>query len=149
MSVTFTLIPLALAYAAHRAAKEKAETEGHLTLGLQSRMKDPDLLARALADLGCEATVTAEGGLDVTRADGSPVRFLRDADETLDVHFADGTDPTEAETFLKDADSEYTRLVQEQVYQRLLERAAQLGLTVEGERVEADNSIVVTLRVDG
>ncbi len=60
-----------------------------------------------------------------------------------------GTVPqAQAQTVLEQLDAEYTRLVQERVYEQVVERAQQQGLALESERVEEDNSIVLTLRVE-
>jgi len=54
----------------------------------------------------------------------------------------------QAQTVLEQLDAEYTRLLQERVYEQVVGRAEQAGLTLEDEHVDGDNSIVLTLRVE-
>ena len=146
MSVTIALIPIALAIAAHQAAKKEAVAAGHATLDVQTRMRDEKLLHRALEDLGC--TVSARGMGSLRAQNGHlVVDFTRGPNDVLQAQFSPEVSPADGERFLQELDDEYARLVQEAVYMRLMERASSQGMAVESERVEADNSIVVTLRV--
>lgn len=145
MSITLVLIPIALAVAAHRAARQQAEEAGHHLVSMKTRMRDRELLARALADLGCETSASAYGLVAVHA--GGPITFTEDEAGVLQAHFEGDVDVAAAEHFLLELDDEYARLVQEQVYQRLVERAKENGMEIESERVDDDNAIVVTLLV--
>ncbi len=154
MSIEIILIPLAFAAAAAVKGKleerqaaatgETAEEQPHV-MAIETRMRDHELLARALEGLGCEVDRSGEE----PKADyrGVEISFRRGEHEALHAHFEGEIEPEAAEAFLRDLDSEYSRLVQEQTYQRVVERSAEQGLELESERVEADNSIVLTLRV--
>lgn len=145
MSVTIALIPIALAVVAHRAARKDAVAAGRHVMEIQTRMRDRSLLVAALGDLDC--AVTDDGPQVQAVHENRVVRFSYDAESILQAQFEDGVDVATAEAFLTDLDDEYARRVQEQVYQRLLERADEQNLTIESESVDADNAIVLTLRI--
>jgi len=84
----------------------------------------------------------------VTGVAGVQLSLAKRDDGTFEALFP-GTAPQEqAREALGELDAEYTRLVQERVYQQVIERAQDQGLALESERVEQDNSIVLTLRVE-
>jgi hypothetical protein len=146
MSVVIALIPVALAVAASAAARRRAEEEGHVALAIQTRMKDGELIVRALEMLGCEAELDASG-VRATR-NQFEFTFSRGEDGVLEARFGPDVAPDEAEMFVHDLDHEYTRLVQERVHRRVIERAREYGLTLESEEVEDDDSILLTLRAE-
>ncbi len=145
--MSIALIPVGLAIASAVAARKRAEAEGMPTVAVRTRMRDDEILIEALRELGCEAGPVPDGGVRATRG-SFEFSFRRDESGVLEGHF--GTDVTseEAEAFVADLDDEYTRLVQTHVYQRVLDRAQQHGMTVSSETVEDDNSIVLTLEVE-
>lgn len=148
MSVTFVLLPLALAAVATHKARQDADDAGHHTIDMQTRMRDRELLVSALDDLGWLGETELDGPI-TARSEDRTVTFTADADGILQAHFDGETTAEGAEAFLRDLDDEYTRLVQASVYERLVARASDSGMAVESEHVDADNAIVVTLRVDG
>lgn len=147
MSVTFVLLPLALAAVATHKARQDADDAGHHVIDTQTRMRDPELLVSALDDLGWLGAVR-EGEITASAGDRA-VTFTHGPDGVLQARFDADATAEEAEALLRDLDDEYTRLVQAAVYERVVARAGQSGMAVESEHVEADESIVVTLRVDG
>ena len=144
MSVVVALIPVALAAAAAAAARRRAEGEGHAALAIQTRMRDDELIVRALGALGCEAELDASG-VRATR-NQFEFTFSRGVDGVLEARFGPDVAPDEAEMFVHDLDREYARLVQERVYRRVVERAEKYGMTLESEEIDGDDSIVLTLR---
>ncbi len=145
--MSIALLPVGLAIASAVAARKRAEAEGMATMAVQTRMRDDEVLMEALRDLGCEAGPVADGGVRATRG-AFEFDFRRDEDGVLEGHFGEDVTPEEAEAFVADLDEEYTRVVQARVYQRVLDRARQHGMTVASESVEDDNSIVLTLEVE-
>jgi hypothetical protein len=144
MSVVIALIPVALAVAASAAARRRAEEEGHATLAIQTRMRDDELIVRALEVMQCDAELDASG-VRATR-NQFEFTFSRGVDGVLEARFGPDVAPDEAEMFVHDLDREYTRLVQERVYRRVIERAQEYGMALESEEIEEDDSIVLTLR---
>jgi hypothetical protein len=142
MSVSIVLLPLALAAA---AAYSERRARADASVEVQTRMRDPRLLRLALEDLGLAATDTPSGL--VAEGDGQTVRFVRGDDDILAAHFSAKADVEAAKAFLLELDDSYAARVQQHVYERLVARAQEHGLRLEDERVQADNSIVLTLAV--
>lgn len=63
MSVSLVLVPVGLAIASAVAARNEAKADGKLTMAVQTRMRDDEILLEALRDMGCEAGPDADGGL--------------------------------------------------------------------------------------
>lgn len=140
MSVSLVLVPIAIA----AAGAIRAHVESRSAVRVETRMRDEELLRRALEEYGCK-NVRAEETVAAS-ADGREILFERAEAGTFEGRFT-GIDKAEAETFVREVEHEYTRLLQAQVYERVLAGAAERGYTLESERVEEDNSVVLTLRV--
>ena len=153
MSVEVLLIPAALAGVSAVMAGFSGlgamftNDEGRRVCVIQTRLKHPDLLAEALTNLGAEATVDAEGGVYATW-DGIPLGFARNADGVIACRFGGDISDARAQEMIDAVDAEYARLVQRQVHQRVRERAADLGMTIESETVDDDENITVVLNVE-
>ncbi|WP_103355305.1 hypothetical protein [Amycolatopsis sp. CA-128772] len=143
MSVTLKLRSEALAQlnAATIAAHAQAQP-GVVTV--RTRMRHRDLLARALA--GLRAQVTDDGNAVTAAWEGRRITFTY-GPEGVQVAHVDGPGLTEAEAsrLVLSVDEAYAAEVQRAVLARLKDRAAQAGMRVESERVNADQSISVTL----
>jgi hypothetical protein len=143
MSVTLKLRSEALAQldAATIAAHAQAQP-GVVTV--RTRMRHRDLLSRALA--GLRAQVTDDGTTVFAAWEGRRIAFGY-GPEGVQVAHVDGPDLTEAEAsrLVLSVDEAYAAEVQRAVLARLKDRAAQAGMRVESERVNADQSISVTL----
>ena len=146
MSVTFILIPLALAAVADHKARKGAAEDGHHVVEIQTRMRDAELLEQTLTDLGWASELQGET-IAATSGEGA-VTFVMDEEGTLQARFAEGTQPEQAEAFLRELDAGYARRVQQAVYERLVGQAGAAGMVLESEHTDADESIVVTLRVE-
>ncbi|ADJ50197.1 hypothetical protein AMES_8372 [Amycolatopsis mediterranei S699] len=143
MSVTLKLRSAALAQldAATLAAHAQARP-GVVTV--RTRMRHRDLLARALT--GLRAQVTDDGTSVVAAWEGRRITFGY-GPEGVQVAHVDGPGlvPAEASRLVLSVDEAYAAEVQRAVLARLKDRAAQVGMRVEAERVNADQSISVTL----
>ncbi|MEU0533067.1 hypothetical protein [Amycolatopsis tolypomycina] len=143
MSVTLKLRSEALAQldAATIAAHAQAQP-GVVTV--RTRMRHRDLLARALT--GLRAQVTDDGTSVVAAWEGRRITFGY-GPEGVQVAHVDGPGlvPAEASRLVLSVDEAYAAEVQRAVLARLKDRAAQAGMRVESERVNADQSISVTL----
>lgn len=150
MSIELALIPIAIAVAG--TMKERRERARARSLqpevpefSLATRMKDEVLLQTALENYGCHS-VRADDGV-TSDVSGSQIRFGRNEQGAFDAAFTGDISPNQAESFLTEVYEQYTLLVQQQVYTRLLARASARGLTFESEYVQPDGSIVMTLLV--
>ncbi len=79
---------------------------------------------------------------------GTPISLARTEAVVFEALFSSSVPQEQAQTVLEQLDAEYTRLLQERVYEQVVGRAEQAGLTLEDEHVDGDNSIVLTLRVE-
>ncbi|SFW61903.1 hypothetical protein [Amycolatopsis australiensis] len=141
MSVTLKLRSEALAQL--NAATIAAHAQpGVVTV--RTRMRHRDLLARALS--GLRAQVTDDGTSVVAAWEGRRITFGYGPDGVQLAH-VDGPGLTEAEAarLVVSVDEAYAAEVQRSVLARLKARAAQAGMVVESERVNADQSVSVTL----
>ena len=144
MSLILALVPLALAAVASQLREgDLGQSPAASSVSL-TRLRDPLLLEQALSVIGCSTTRT-EVGIRAER-DGLTVEFMPgDANSGAEAHFAQGTDPVVGAAFLADVDSEFCRLVQEQVYERVLSNAGPMGMDVVSESVAENGAITLTL----
>ncbi len=150
MSTGLELIPFAIAagigaVGRYRVRRAERQVAGPPSYALGTRMRDERLLGAAAAALG-----SSGGGspADVTEVGGVRLSLVPTDTGAFEALFPGTVTQEQARAVLGSLDSEYTRLVQERVYQQVVERAQQQGLALESERVEDDNSIVLTLRVE-
>lgn len=141
MSVTLKLRSEALAQL--NAATIAAHTQAGVVT-VRTRMRHRDLLARALT--GLRAQVTDDGNSVVAAWEGRRITFVYGPDGVQLAH-VDGPGLAEAEAsrLVLSVDEAYAAQVQQAVLTRLKARAASNGMVVESERVNADQSISVTL----
>lgn len=152
MSTGLELIPFAIAAGVgvigrYRARRAEEQALGPPPYSFETRMRDEQLLGAAVAALDASAR-RREGAVGVTEVAGTPLSLARTESGTFEALFPGTVPQAQAQTVLEQLDAEYTRLVQERVYEQVVERAQQQGLALESERVEEDNSIVLTLRVE-
>ncbi|MFD6415277.1 hypothetical protein [Streptomyces sp. NPDC060194] len=147
MSVTFVLVPLALAaVSALQAGRKEVDRQGRTVHHVQTRMRDESLVARALQDTDAQVSLSA----DMIRADWQEVRgqFRRDTHGVWQAEFTGEINEVEAGRIISAVDRAYGIHVQQTVLARLRERAPTAGMTVESETVEADESVTVVLAVE-
>jgi len=144
VSLEVLLIPAALAaISAWRAHAEKLD---HGTAAVvQTRLRDEGLLTEAVTNLGGQALRTPAGL--TAEIEGGRITFTTNA-EGLAVAHVEGIDARSAEEVIRRIDAEYAAQVQTRLYDRLKARAAELGLLVESEHVDADNNITVVLQTN-
>lgn len=151
MSTGLELVPIALAagtvLAARRARARQAPAGSPSPVSMPTRLRDGDLLRRALARAGEDC-----GEVDGVRAGtvgGLALALTHAPDGSFDAHFEPGTDPERAERALRTLDTAYCRELQADVYTRVLATAPGLGLFVSEESQESDGTLVVTLEASG
>lgn len=149
MSVEIVLIPIAIAAvkalaAAYDARETQREDRRVITVG--TRMKDPHLLMRALADLG--ARTQPEGDSIVASWSAVSARFTRDPEGIWTAHFVGEVTPESGATMVQNLDRAYGAQVQSEVVKRILANAESQGLTVLEQRVAEDRTVTMTLGVN-
>lgn len=151
MSIELALIPIAIAViGTMKDRKRRSQGFGQDSqtpyFVCETRMKDADLLEKALSDYGCRSVRKDDGCVD-SAIDGTQIRFERSEQDNFEAVFVGAVSAQQAEQFLTDVYEQYTLQVQQQVYQNLLARAADRGLALESEQVQPDGSIVLTLAI--
>lgn len=147
MSTGLELIPIAIAIGvAVGKARKPAHATTQATYALETRFKDPALLRRALTqhDVGANW----HGKALRARIGSTSVDFLQPSDGApFEAVLPDAVPVGEARQALTALDATYIAVVQSAVRERVLSQAVRHGLEMESERVEADQSIVITLRL--
>lgn len=140
MSIEIVLVPLAMA--AFAAWKARSIEEGN-TCMVETRLKDPVLLAEALHETGATEVHESEG---MVRAawDTMEASFTRGGDGVLSAHF-DTDDRDRAVTLITALDQAYGRAVQRVVIQRVHQRAASMGMEVASQLASADGAVTLVL----
>ncbi len=164
MSISLILLPAALAAAAavggtgalgaialnsRATSGPRGESEA-VPIAVQTRMKDPDLLAAALADLGGADAPLVDGVLTAT-IDGVEIVMSRTDDGVWGAHLSrlDGHEVTEAEAtaLMTRVDAAYARHVQRAVAERIRSRADQAGFELVSETRDEDDTVTMVLNV--
>ncbi|OCG72685.1 hypothetical protein [Microbacterium sediminis] len=157
MSVTISLLPLALAaasvfgggtIAAAVRGGNDARTEESTAVTVRTRMKDRTLLEAALADIGATGI---EAGDEVTATLGDArLTLTRGEDEIWQAHLTGELGDDELRRIGEDAitrlDAAYALRVQAAVVQRIRERAETTGFTLADEHRDGD-TVTLTLSV--
>lgn len=147
MSIELALIPIAIALAGAVSTRAQQELADANSYALGTKMRNPRLLQQALEQYGCSSVVTEEA-VDVT-FQGENILFAQNEDGVFEAIFRNRISHEQANTFLDHIHEEYTQLVQQEVYQKLISRAQDRGLILETEEVMQDNSILLTFQIGG
>lgn len=143
MSVEVLLIPAAMA--AYAAWKAKEEVGPAHSVWVQTRLRDRDLLARSLRELGMEVTVDQEG----LHAEAGDVRLRFTVNEDgVAVAHVDSGEVEKARELIHAVDQQYAALVQVALYERVKAKASKLGLTIESERIDENNALTLVLALN-
>lgn len=111
-----------------------------------THFRDGDLLFRALQEFGI--TPVRNGDTISCKLEEAELIFHPHGDAPYEVEIRNAPDYGRIYEYLTHLDSDYKRCVQDLVYTKLKERACERNMTVTGEEVLEDNSIVVTLTLD-
>lgn len=149
MSIEIVLVPLAIAAFSAYQAKRDADATGRQVVAVETRMKNEHLLEAALGDTGATVSRDETGIVAEWAVQGSATqaRFVKDAQGIWTVHVLGETGIVEATELVRSVDVAYGRRVQQEVVTRLRARAPEVGMTVESETVEDDDSVLLTLNV--
>lgn len=170
MSISLILIPAALAAVAAVTATgtagmislsgdQTSSTEGRTAtedsggarpVAVQTRMKDPDLLGAALADIGA-TQVSVSGDQLTALVDGIELTMARGEDGVWAAHFvrADGLElgASEATALVEKLDAAYALQVQAAVAARIRSRAADAGFELVSEQRDEEDTVTMVLSV--
>lgn len=146
MSLSIFLVPAALAIttAVSASVMEEKVTEGTF-YRIDTNMKDEKILEEALHNYGCNVLLNEK---NFQSSIGElQMAFQEQEDGTISAIIREDIELEDAEEFLNDIHREYTRIVQNRTYEKLLARAKEEGLILESENKGDDNSIVLTFQV--
>lgn len=145
MSIEIILIPAAVAAIAAWQANRGTDEAGRTRVAVTTRLRSADLLRLALRDLG--ATVDASSEEVVASWSTIQASFSRDESGVWTAHFEGDVTTEEATDVIQNLDRAYGRRVQQEVLERLRDRAPQAGMTIESETVEEDRTVTLILNV--
>jgi hypothetical protein len=149
VSIEIVLIPLAFAAVSAWQAKRAGTAtspDGVVMCDVETRMKDPILLQRALEDLGATAHFDSVA-VDANWADVT-ARFTRGDDGIWSAHLSGNVDVQRATGIIGAVDQAYGRQVQAAVLARIRAHSAESGLTLKSESVGQDKSVTMILEVN-
>lgn len=145
MGVSLVLIPLALGVAGTVLTREESLGSQAEGITLKTRMKSRELLERALREYG-SPYVAEEHGIRVF-LDGGEIKFVKNREGEIEVQVSKEQSLRSVTSFLEGIHEEYTKVLQEEVYKKLVSRVEQYGFVFESEEVQEDHSIVLTLAI--
>ncbi len=145
MSIEIVLIPLAIALTkevaegiSSYAAKKQKDC-----IVLKSRMKDEELLKKALEEWSCSfrQVDTLESFKSLQE---NEVTFMLDEEGNYLLVLPKSAERTAYLDWLEKVETSYTHYLQQRVYQNLIEKAKNKGMVLENEELLEDNSIQLT-----
>lgn len=113
---------------------------------MKTSMKDENILQEALENRGSHVTLD-EMQIEASIGDVDIV-FQREEDDTISAFFNKEINQHESKEFLSYTEKEYKRIVQQKTYEKLLERAKHEGLVLQSDKVNEENTIVLTFGVE-
>ncbi len=154
MSMTLTLIPLAIAINASLAASSVAaiglfsakNSGGCEDLPpVETVFTDADILLKTLREHGLTVKPTSSGEYTVETEAGILHYFRTAPDAPFSLEVTKVKDLQELLDSLDSLENEYGRNVQKFTYDKVMNSLAEHGMAVESERVLEDDSILLTL----
>ncbi|MFC7371417.1 hypothetical protein ACFQPF_06995 [Fictibacillus iocasae] len=146
MSIELVLIPVAIAVSQYTSDQLEKRKEKNQSFVLPSYMKDETLLQQALEQYGCHTVMVDEQNLSIHTGAHQMV-FYKNEENIFDLAADSSVSREDAEEFLHQIQDEYTRILQQETYQKLLQRAERQGYVLESEEITETNSIVLTFKV--
>lgn len=146
MSLSAILVPIVISSIAGVSLDSAEEILHGNYYKVKTSMKDETLLKKALENRGSDVQLekmqieASIGAVDIV--------FQREEDDTISAFLNKNVEREEAIEFLQNVETEYRRLVQQQTYEKLLQRAKHEGLILNSNTVNEDNSIVLTFNVE-
>ncbi|HEX3013434.1 MAG TPA: hypothetical protein VHO92_04060 [Methanobacterium sp.] len=148
MSVEMLLIPIVIAAVGGTGATidilSKKESNTNFMI-YETKMKDYELLKRALEVFGHKPFLE-ENYMDINLEEYELIFKFND-ENIFEAVFRGNITQEHAEEMVSEIYGEYTKLVQEQVYYKVLENIQEHNMELESESIQDDNSIVLTLNI--
>jgi hypothetical protein len=129
----------------HQAENQLEKEPAHV---FPTNFRDGNILTRTLKEFGVNPIQGNNGDISCT-VQGTHLTFRQNGDSPFSVEIKNAPSLQDIYMYISDVDDEYKRCVQALVYEKLKQRAAEKNLTVETEEVLEDNSIVITLNIQG
>ena len=153
MSVTLTLIPLAVAVgvsltasSAGLLAQLRHQNPGKLP-PLETAFTDANLLSKTLLQHGLQVQVMGENEMVVVSESGI-LRYVRqDASQPFRLELENVCNLKELLDSVDELENEYGRNVQTFTYNKVMTSLIEHGMTVEQEEILEDDSILLTLNL--
>ncbi|HLS66219.1 MAG TPA: hypothetical protein VK029_04405 [Pseudogracilibacillus sp.] len=146
MSLSVFLLPAALAITTGLAGQLEQQVEQGEFYKINTNMKDEQIMQQALENRGNAVTVTDDQiEASIGKVD---IYFQRQEDNTISAIFHKDVAVEDAREFIKNTYEEYTHVVQQNTYEKLLQRAENEGLVLQTETKQKDNTIVLTFNVE-
>lgn len=145
MSLSIFLVPIAIAVSSGVAIKIEESLSDGAYYQVNTNMKDETIIQQALENRGSK--VTFDEHQIESKIGDIDIMFQRQEDETISSIFHQNVRMKDAEEFIENTYTEYTRIIQEQTYEKLMQRAENEGLILQSETRNEENTIVLTFDV--
>jgi len=146
MSLSILLLPAALAVTTGIASQLEQKVELGEFYKINTNMKDEQIMQKALENRG--NTVTVKDDQIEASIGKVDIYFQRQQDNTISAIFHKDIAVEDAREFIENTHEEYTHIVQQNTYDKLLQRAENEGLVLQTETKQKDNTIVLTFNVE-
>lgn len=142
MSLSMVLIPLAIGAAGTLFVKvEPLEND---VIIFKTKMKNALILQETVINLEYQPNILNKNEMEIQLEEGYII-FQKNEDNTIQTIFSENISQQQAEAYIAEIYDEYTTLVQQQTYEKLLANIENRNLNLVSEEITADNSIVLTL----
>ncbi len=153
MSVTLTLVPLAVAVGLSLTATSTAllaqhRKDNHQQLpALETAFAEVEILQKTLSQHGLQVQAISENELFV-RSDSGELRYFRnDSNEAFSLELRNISNMHELLDSVDELENEYGRNVQTFTYNKVMTGLIEHGMTVDTEEILEDDSILLTLNL--
>lgn len=139
------LAPLAVGAAAAAVKAIESRSQKSSSVRVETRMKNKDLVAEAISNLGYEVTLREDS--IVGASEKATLMMSLNAEGLWQCHFSGEQTVDGATETLQNLDREYGKLVQRELLRRLENRLPQTNMQKVAEVTNPDMSVTVTLEV--
>lgn len=153
MSVTLTLVPLAVAVglsltASSVALLNQSRNQTDLdNITLETAFVDASLLQKTLSEHGLNVQVVGENEMIVASESGQLRYFRTSAENPFLLQLRNISNMHELLDSVDELENEYGRNVQSFTYNKVMTSLIEHGMTVDSEEIMEDDSILLTLNV--
>lgn len=153
MSVTLTLVPLAVAVglsltASSVALLNQSRNQTDLdNITLETAFVDAPLLQKTLSEHGLNVQVVGENEMIVASESGQLRYFRTSAENPFLLQLRNISNMHELLDSVDELENEYGRNVQSFTYNKVMTSLIEHGMTVDSEEIMEDDSILLTLNV--